>query len=158
MSDDRGQSQSASCSQWTTQAIGILGFLTFAWFTAICFIDPKPERFWVPSGLGLFAAASLYLFLYSGTVTVDQHGVTQACRLGTFFMAWTEIKSISSGSGQWVLIGSDRRLALPGPEFWRGSGRAVVLAVLARFCEQNGIEPKESLAAAFMISRNTKVR
>lgn len=147
----------ASCNQRFAQAVGIVGFLMFSWFLTLCFLSSKPSPFWVPLCFAGSALAAAYLFLYSGTVTMDAQGVTQRSRMGTFFMPWSCVEHVWTGSGQLVLAGRGCRLALPGPDTWLGRGRREVIAVLLAHCEEAGIIPRERLVAAFMISKGTRV-
>jgi hypothetical protein len=158
MPEDHKQSATFSCSQPIAKIVGMVGFLMFGWFTFLCIIDRKPNPFWVPIGFIIFAALSAYLFLYSGTITTDGRGITQSSRIGTFFIAWSDIESIATGSGQLVIYGRDQRLALPGPETWIGRDKTSVLLSILRFCESKGIQPRERLGAIFAVSRNTRLQ
>lgn len=147
----------ASCNQRFAQAVGIVGFLMFSWFLILCFLSSKPSPLWVPLCFAGFALAAAYLFLYSGTVTVDDQGVTQRSRIGTFFIPWSSVEHVWTGSGQLVLAGQGIRLAMPGPEAWLGSGRREVILGLLEHCADKGIRPRERLIAAFMVSKGTRV-
>ncbi|MDB6135293.1 MAG: hypothetical protein JWM59_3536 [Verrucomicrobiales bacterium] len=147
----------ASCNQRIAQVVGAICFLMCLWFTVLCFLSREPFPLWIPSVFVDFALAGAYLFLYSGTVSVDALGVIQRSMLGAFFMPWSSIENVWTGSGQLVLAGRGRRLALPGPDAWLGSGRGDVIAALLTHCENTGTIPKERLIAAFMISKGTKI-
>ena len=157
MSPSSGSTQSASCLQRPAQIIGLIGFLMFTAFTVGCLLDPKPNQIFVPIGFIGFALLGAYLFLYSGTVSVDDRGVTQNSLIGTFFIHWSSIDHVWTGAGQLVLAGGESRLALPGPDTWWGRGRNEVIAALNAHCEHRGIVPRERLPAIFMISRRTRV-
>lgn len=157
ISPTSGSTQSASCHQRPAQIIGLISFLMFTAFTVGCLLDPKPNPIFVPIVFIGFALLGAYLFLYSGTVSVDHLGVTQSSMIGTFFIPWSSIDHVWTASGQLVLAGGGCRLALPGPDTWWGRGRSDVIAALNAHCEHRGIIPRERLPAIFMISRRTRV-
>ncbi len=157
MNEQLPESAPARCNQFIARIVGIICALMFGSFTLGCLLDTKPTPLWVPIGFIVFALMGAYLFLYSGTVQTDERGVTQMSFLGTFFIGWHEIDSVSTGAGQLVFSGPSRRLALPGPDTWLGRDRAAVMTAIHHFCESKGIQPRERLAAIFAISKNTRV-
>lgn len=152
-----GEDERWSCSQTSSQWGGAIGFVVFGFAAVMCFLKGDPaDGVRTPCFFAIFSIASVYLSLYSGTISMDHRGITKVCPLGTFFIDWRAITGIWTGGGQIVFAGSGRRLTMPGFKYWSGKGKAPMLSHLDTFCICNGIRPEERFTAIVMISRGTR--
>jgi hypothetical protein len=149
--------QAWSCEQRSAKWLGGVSFGLFGFAAVMCILSKDPTGAVGPLLVfAFFSAVSAYLYLYSGTISMDRRGITKVCPLGTYFIDWRSITDIWTGNGQLVFAGSDLRLAMPDFDWWTGHDKAQMLSLLGTFCSDNEIRPKERLSASVMISRGTR--
>ena len=108
----------------------------------------------------IFVLLGIYLLLSSGSVEMDEEGITYRTYLAQYRIVWSEVKHIEidrQGSNI-VFCGDNKRLAALGPMFWSGSDKKLMLRLLDTQVRKGGIEIRQTEKAPYRFSKNTKVR
>ena len=108
----------------------------------------------------LFVFLGIYLLLSSGSLEMDDQGITCRSYLAQYRISWSEVKHIEidrQGSNI-VFCGENKQLAALGPMFWSGDDKLRMLRLLDAQVRKGGIEIRQTEKAHYRFSKNTKVR
>lgn len=139
------------------RCITALGMLVFAGFAVGAWLSGE---WYVSPVFVLFAAWALLEFASLGDVELDAEGVTHSTLRGRYGIAWREVERIETDPmGAHVLLeGDGKRLVLPGPTYWPRAVKAAFVTGLRRAVELHEIPRSESPRAAYLLSKNTRLR
>jgi hypothetical protein len=136
--------------------LGVALFIFGAWIIGLGIIGKSPVT--VILGACIFAFSFLPLFT-SGTVEIEDAGVSVTTLLGRHFLRWEEAKTLLAGNGN-VLIGAadGRRLVVPAPSYWKGPKRNEAMKQFFLKLQERELAMKPDWRASFLFSKGTRVR
>ncbi len=102
---------------------------------------------------------NLALLVNWGITEISSECVYRFTMIGRWSISWDEVRAIEIDlfDSVIVLVGNDRRLAVPGPGVWNGYGRKEAMALLLAQAERRQIPLRRSMLALFKGSRNTRI-
>lgn len=117
------------------------------------------------TGVALCTPALLFGF----SIRMDSRGIFYKTLLERCSMRWDEVEMIEveepyrpgeriGAKSALVFVGENKRLSIPGPNYWRGGDGAEMLRLPESKLEERRVETRETPTAWFKRSRNTKVR
>jgi len=98
----------------------------------------------------MFGCGGLALLLMGGRVTGNEDGL-EIARLHTRrFVHWRDVVGVERGGGNLVLmLSAGGRVVGPDTEFWVGSDKRALLALIGSKLAEAGIQPKVRVRAVF---------
>lgn len=158
----RGQTQNdpdprRATDTWLMQVIGWSGvaFFTFGSIEAWGAGSLAQMVFYM-----IMVAISLVLLLSWGVTEIGPEQISRFTVFGRWAMPWSEVRWIEVDliDTVIVLVGDNRRLVIPGPGIWNGSGKREMMRMLIMQMEQRGLPMRRTPLAFFRFSRNTRAK
>lgn len=98
--------------------------------------------------LTLFGGSGAALLLMSGRITADETGISVERLFSGGCARWTDVTGVEYGGGNLVFrLGPGKRVILPGPEFWSGTGKASLLSLINAKLIERGVQMKATFRA-----------
>jgi len=98
--------------------------------------------------LTLFGGSGAALLLMSGRITADDAGISVERLLSSGRAEWVDVAGVEYGGGNLVFrLAQRKRVVLPGPEFWSGSGKVSILKLIDSKLAERGVQMKATFRA-----------
>ena len=143
----------------------LVGWLFLVLFVPTWFLI-WPENLAVAVGiLGLLILIGIYVVIdTNGTLEITSEMIIEQKLYGRYGIRWNEIETIrySDGGeflavGPMVLEGKYKRLAIPEPGCWGGTGAAEARRWFYEVARTRGLEIKQSQPIGFKFTKNARV-
>jgi hypothetical protein len=142
---------------WLLQVIGWSGvaFFSFGVIEALRAASLVQAIFY----LALIAACGVILLGW-GVTEIGPEQIRRFTVFGRWVIPWDEVLWIEMDLFDTVivLVGSNRRLVIPGPGIWNFSGKREMMNMLMAQVKQRGIPLRRTLLAFLKVSRNTRAK
>ena len=133
--------------------VGVIATLFFAG----CLVGSLYSRAYLAAlPFVLLTFLSVLLLVAYGPVVLYRDSIEMIAPLGTFGIRWDEVRKIRYGRSHMVFDGESKRLTVPLPVYWGGRERIAAREFLQRFIAESKLEPKRSMVADLIPSKNAK--
>jgi hypothetical protein len=102
----------------------------------------------------------LYLILGTGTIELDEQGITEHTLLGSYRIGWNEITHLEVDKTYSTLVfaGVSKRLVLTGTSSWNGKDKIDALSFLSTQLKERSIEVRKSVKASYRFNKNSRIK
>jgi hypothetical protein len=98
--------------------------------------------------LTVFGGSGAALLLMSARINADEKSIVVLRLLSVGRAEWTAVIGVEYGGGNLVFrLAQKKRVVMPGPEFWRGAGKAPLLRLMDQKLAEQGVQMKPTFRA-----------
>lgn len=143
-----------------TRFLTVLGWASASFFLTFTLAIASAGAFTVALWFLPFLAASIYLILNTGKITLDKDALTHHRLWARLQIRWDEITEIQRDltDRTLVFVGAQKCLVLPGTHYWSGKMKERALTVLRAQTELRNLPQKKTLKARFRLSKNVRLK